>query len=509
MKNNQPVRRLIKTLSLSLCLALSSVGVAYAAPSNGAPPIVEKQINSSELPKLPGYQAEVANSASRTNSEKVTDTAAAAQPIFNEKAGLWQDGSRVLTAQDILTFGDSQVYHDSWVGLGMYKAGYKPVMYNCGGVGFVYSRPGECSSYTGGIVNNEWKLPTGTPRAIYIQGSGNDSGSDSTRKTALTNASQVIDKLKLLYPNTQIIITSPISANNPKNTHRFIFSDMLRGFAQSKSITFITYERWVTDFGAQKYLVDDRHFGAEGHQFLAQPMADSLTAALKGFTQVGGITDLFESTGGPARFGVPTSNESRSEGGTLQSFSKNHTFFWSPQTNSHFIWWGGAVGQKFAALGAEKGPGFPLEEETFFAYGTRQSFLKTNGAQLRFYWAPNTGVHILNGRGAIFQKWVNDGHANSVGFPLADEKSHNDGGYSQLFRSRSGYESMYYWAPGIAAHKMNANGAIYHMYTQNGFTAKFGYPTTDEYVDSKGVYHVKFSKGYDINWTAGRGVRVN
>lgn len=512
-----------RTLSIGALMFITALSPALAvdggspkADSYNASP-AERNSQTSEISGGPvaHAQAGLGSSGPGFNCETSPWNAWSTNRVWNAQAGLYQDGNTRLNNSNILAIGDSQVWGasatnaGSWVYRGIKQAGYNPVLYRCGGIGVTAWRPGYSGSYYGGVLKNEWDLPVGSPRAIYIQGSGNDTYSAADREATAKNMRPIVDKLRQLYPGVQIILTGPVGTANGQ-VNRYDLNEKLSRVASDLGLTFISYEKWISDYGVVNHLYDGLHFYDQYQGDLAPYAADSLRAALGGMTLRGGIQTYISNNQGSAHFGVPTSNEMGSvEGGVWQSFSKNRSVFWSPFSGTHSVWFGGAIGADFRSHDSERGVGYPIEDETTYAYGFRQVFEKANGQQTRFYWSPNTGSYRMNGRGAIFAKWVDAGHANTLGFPVTDEIATGNGGVVQYFRSQSGAESGIYWSPTTGAHVMNAKGAIYFHYFRTGGNAKYGFPTTDEYVDSSGVYHVKFSNGYDIWWSPRTGIHVN
>lgn len=165
----------------------------------------------------------------------------------------------------------------------------------------------------------------------------------------------------------------------------------------------------------------------------------------------------------------------------------------------------GAIGGKYQSAGYERGYGYPVEEETPFAYGMRQVFEGPNGPT-RIYWSPNTGAHAMKGNGAIFQKWVNMGHANTLGFPVTDEIATGNG-VVQYFRTRSGKEYGIYWSAATGTHVVVSNGALYAYWRDHGYVNTMGFPVTDEALQADGRVHLRFSSGVELTWSAYEGVR--
>lgn len=514
-----------RTLSIGALISLTVLSPALAVDDGSSKndsynaSIAERNSQTSEINSdspVTHAQAGLGSSGPGFNCETSPWNAQSTNRVWNAQAGLYQDGNTRLNSNNILAIGDSQLWgasasnEGSWVYRGIKQAGYNPVLYRCGGIGVTAWRPGYSGSYYGGITNNEWDLPIGSPRAIYIQGSGNDTYSVADREVAVRSLRPLVDKLHQLYPGIQIILTGPIGTANGQ-VNRYDLNEKLSRAASDLGLTFISYEKWISDYEVENHLQKDGlHFQDQYQGDLAPYAANSIRAALSGMTLRGGIQTYISNNRGSARFGVPTSNETGSvDGGVWQSFSKNSTAYWSPFSDAHSVWFGGAIGADFKSHDYERGSGYPTEDESTYAYGARQVFEKANGEQTRFYWASNTGSHRMNGRGAIFSKWVAAGHANTLGFPVTDEIATGNGGVVQYFRNRYGAESAIYWSPTTGAHIMNSKGAIYSHYMRTGGNTKYGFPITDEYTDATGNAHVKFSKGYDIWWSPKTGLHVN
>lgn len=486
--------------------------------------------------------------------------------VYDSNSQLVRQANKQLTQQNILAIGDSQVWDNSWVGYGIRNAGYQDVMFRCGGVGFIAARPGVCSSYSGGVVNNEWYLPLGTPRAIYIQGSGNDVWTGQSPHQTGEVARSVVRKLKQAYPGAQIIMTDLLSTKKAAHNARAEMGNRLNQVAREEGVTFLSFKYWISDFNAQYMLADDVHLQDGYQDEMGRNLTEPLRQALKGNTLKGGIYSYYSDNGSAARFGAPTSNETAiRDGGVYQTFARNHTIYWNPREGTHAVWFGGDIGNtyrlngyengsgypltdehsylygarqqfrlasgqvttylwspqfgthkmwepggiahKFHALGGASALGFPTESETGYFYGVRQVFQTNTGQQTRIYWSPNTGAQSMNGRGDIFATWVRKGHAPTLGFPSTDEMG-VPGGATQFFRTQGGYESVALWSPRTGTKFMNARGAFYDWYKANGFTQRVGFPTTDEHMGSDGRYHIYFSSGRHLTWSSWEGLRV-
>lgn len=114
---------------------------------------------------------------------------------------------------------------------------------------------------------------------------------------------------------------------------------------------------------------------------------------------------------------------------------RRFAFYWTPEHGrTHVVWEAGGIGGRFTREGGTGTYGFPSEDKTAYAYGARQTF-RPNGKETRSYWSPTTGTRTMNGKGAIFSRWVDLGHATTLGFPTTDETAQADGSVTLKFSS--------------------------------------------------------------------------
>lgn len=218
-----------------------------------------------------------------------------------------------------------------------------------------------------------------------------------------------------------------------------------------------------------------------------------------------GIGQKYVSGGYEKGYGFPIAEEVSISGGAVQKFRKANgsqtSLYWaSHHQRTHSVWEGGAIGQKFNASGGTARLGFPAEDETLIHNGARQIFT-TPTSETRIYWSPTTGARTINGRGAIFDKWVKLNGLNTLGFPSTDELPAPQGGAMQHFISRDGSKiTGIWWTQATGAHALNLRGAIANYWMRSGYVNTFGYPTTSEVTASDGSVSVKFSKGKTITW---------
>jgi hypothetical protein len=133
--------------------------------------------------------------------------------------------------------------------------------------------------------------------------------------------------------------------------------------------------------------------------------------------------------GGPPGFGFPQTDElpTADGSGRYQHFERA-SIFWSPTTGAHEVH--GAIRDRYAALGWERGPGYPTTDETPSSDGV--------GAYSHFqrasiFWSPTTGAHEV--RGANRDRYAALGWERSpLGYPITGEYVVTDGWQSDFQR---------------------------------------------------------------------------
>lgn len=163
----------------------------------------------------------------------------------------------------------------------------------------------------------------------------------------------------------------------------------------------------------------------------------------------------------------------------------------------------GAIGDKYAKLGGDKGAlGPAISDEAAAPNGGRFNAFK-NGL---IYWHPKVGAFAV--QGAIAGKWDASGRTN-FGYPYTDETSTPDGrGRYNHFRAMhlpGTPEASIYWTSQTNAHAIY--GDIRKKWASIGWErSPLGYPTSDEIQD--GAYRrVNFEHGH-IRWSSRSGAEV-
>lgn len=147
------------------------------------------------------------------------------------------------------------------------------------------------------------------------------------------------------------------------------------------------------------------------------------------------LADYYQAKGGVGTFGLPAGAPFSSvRGGVVQNFTKSQTLYWSPETGTHSVYWGGAIGSRYAASDFERNWGYPVSSEYEFMGSVRQDFAK-DGFITSVYWTPSTGARVINETGAISGHWYALGGPATLGFPVTDEVRWLDGVVRVTFSS--------------------------------------------------------------------------
>ncbi|GAA3352152.1 hypothetical protein [Saccharopolyspora gregorii] len=162
-------------------------------------------------------------------------------------------------------------------------------------------------------------------------------------------------------------------------------------------------------------------------------------------------------------------------------------FYWTPDTGVHIVF--GGILDRFVALGAHDVVGVPTTDELTDDAGARYTeFVSLDGKETAsaIYFTSATGAHLL--RAPILEKWTENGGGAALGHPTTDTTTTPDelGAYNHF--SRPGGASIYLTRDNEAHVVL---GAIRDKWAESGWEAgPLGYPTTDEITaaDGRGKY---------------------
>ncbi|HZS05226.1 MAG TPA: hypothetical protein VFD58_10365 [Blastocatellia bacterium] len=210
------------------------------------------------------------------------------------------------------------------------------------------------------------------------------------------------------------------------------------------------------------------------------------------------IDQKYYSLGGPRSFlGSPVTPELTAPDGVGRyRHYQGGSIYWSPRTGAHEIH--GAIRDKWASSGWERGYGYPTTDESVTPDGRgRYNHFEGNRS---IYWTPQTGAHAIFG--AIRDKWAGLGWERGYGYPITDELVTPDGRgrYNHFEGNRS-----IYWTPQTGAHAIF--GAIRDKWASLGWERSWlGYPTTDETGTADGFWRFNHFEGGSVLWSLETGV---
>jgi uncharacterized protein with LGFP repeats len=141
---------------------------------------------------------------------------------------------------------------------------------------------------------------------------------------------------------------------------------------------------------------------------------------------VGAILGVYLETGGPARWGTPTSDEFDLAGGRASYFTRAR-IYWTRATGAHVVT--GGILAKYLAHGGPAAFGFPETDERVTADGAGRFNHFTGGRSI--YWMAATGAHSIGG--AIRTRWFNLGaERGRLRYPVTDETATSFGTVSRF-----------------------------------------------------------------------------
>ncbi|MCF2528768.1 arylsulfotransferase family protein [Yinghuangia soli] len=140
--------------------------------------------------------------------------------------------------------------------------------------------------------------------------------------------------------------------------------------------------------------------------------------------------------------------------------------------------------------------GFPTSNETAAADGQGRFGTFERGA---VYWSPATG-EAFEVHGAVRNKWAELGAERGfLGYPITNElpTAGNTGAYNHFQRG------SVFWSPATGAHEVH--GGIRDAWARVGWQGgRLGFPTSDEFAPSDGYRRQDFQGGY-VMWSAATG----
>ncbi|MGX5360033.1 LGFP repeat-containing protein [Kocuria sp. KH4] len=166
------------------------------------------------------------------------------------------------------------------------------------------------------------------------------------------------------------------------------------------------------------------------------PSPSSGTTVVGGYELKGAIGAKWKALGGIA-WGRPIGSEATSGySSSYQRFigtdGRTRAIYWSSATGAHAVDYGGDIGLKFAAGGYAGTYGPPSTEKIRLAGGGYAQDFRAGATRTRILWSPRTGAKVVTLTGAIGTRWASLGAQNGLGYPTRD-KYRTASGWSQTF----------------------------------------------------------------------------
>ncbi|MFE7632309.1 hypothetical protein [Kocuria sp. NPDC057446] len=170
--------------------------------------------------------------------------------------------------------------------------------------------------------------------------------------------------------------------------------------------------------------VDRLYTGAAPKPQTVSPAGNDV---VNGYQLTGAIGRAWAARGGTA-WATPVSAEYASgHGSVYQRFAgadgRDKALYWSRTTGTRVVDYGGSIGKKFAAGGYASSYGAPLTDEQRAADGGAYQLFDASGKRTKILWSARTGSNAVKEYGAIGRQWAALGHERGLGYPTGDEFS--------------------------------------------------------------------------------------
>lgn len=169
----------------------------------------------------------------------------------------------------------------------------------------------------------------------------------------------------------------------------------------------------------------DRLYSGTGTAPRPQTVSPTGNGIVNGHQLTGAIGRTWAALGGTA-WATPVSAEHASgHGSVYQRFAgadgRDKALYWSRTTGTRVVDYGGSIGKKFAAGGYAGSYGPPLTDERRIADGGAYQVFDASGKRTKILWSARTGSNAVKEYGAIGKKWAALGHERGLGYPTSDE----------------------------------------------------------------------------------------
>lgn len=185
------------------------------------------------------------------------------------------------TATSVVLYGDSQLDGDSWSEQGARALGFtdQASHFSYGGIGYSTSSPSAGGTGWTAVQQGRVPFPGGSPGLVLVSLGGNDASAGRSDAQVIADSSALWAKLKLMYPQSRIIINGVMSRNDVSHNQRRHIDDVLAANAARQGVTFVSVAGLASAANAQ-YL-DNVHMSQAGHDAVAPLYTARLAAALK------------------------------------------------------------------------------------------------------------------------------------------------------------------------------------------------------------------------------------
>ncbi|MHA7262579.1 GDSL-type esterase/lipase family protein [Arthrobacter sp. TMN-37] len=184
------------------------------------------------------------------------------------------------TAASVVLYGDSQLDGDSWSEQGARAMGFTDQGSHLAYGGMGYSTVNAYAGGTGWTAVQQGLIPFpgGTPGLVLVSMGGNDATTLKSDAQVIADSSALWAKLKLMYPQSKIVINGVMSRNDATHDQRRRIDAVLAANAARQGVTFISVAGLASEANAQ-YL-DNVHLSQAGHNAVAALYTQKLAAVL-------------------------------------------------------------------------------------------------------------------------------------------------------------------------------------------------------------------------------------
>jgi hypothetical protein len=188
--------------------------------------------------------------------------------------------SDTATAKSVVLYGDSQLDGDSWGEQGARAMGFtdQAAELAFGGLGYSIKNGWAGGTAWTAVEHGLVPFPGGTPGLVMVTLGGNDASLGTTDARVIADSSALWAKLKLMYPNSKIVVNGVMSRSDAGHERRRHIDAVLEANAKKQGITFISVAGLASKANAEYR--DDVHLTQAGQNAVAKLYTPLLAAAL-------------------------------------------------------------------------------------------------------------------------------------------------------------------------------------------------------------------------------------